>query len=310
MFVLAQLSDPHLPMPRPRLRELTAKRILGLVNWHVLRRSAHHDAATLAALIDDLKAQRPDHIAVLGDLVNLSLPDEFPPAARFLAALGAPEDVTLVPGNHDSYVAAERATHLAAWRENLLGDDASDATLADAFPFVRRRGPVALIGVSTALPTLPFLSTGRVGKDQLDRLARILAALGRERAFRVVLIHHPPAGRRAPHKVLTDAVAFRAAIAAHGAEIVLHGHDHRASSLALEGPEGPVPLIGVPSASSPAANRRPAAYNLFHVNGSPGDWRCEMETRGVGTDGRVAALGRQVLLGKPAGAVTRAAAAP
>ena len=44
--------------------------------------AAIHRADMLAALVADLKGQAPDHIAVTGDLVNLSLTNEFAPALR------------------------------------------------------------------------------------------------------------------------------------------------------------------------------------------------------------------------------------
>src|SRR5215212_11736565 len=99
MFVLAHLSDPHLaPLPRPRPLELLSKRGLGYLNWLRKRRSIHR-ADMLAALVADLKAHAPDHIAVTGDLVNLSLTKEFAPACAWLAGLGDANAVTVVPGN-------------------------------------------------------------------------------------------------------------------------------------------------------------------------------------------------------------------
>ena len=59
----------------------------------------------LDALVEDLQAQRPDHIAVTGDLVNISLVAEFAPARAWLESVGTPDHVTVVPGNHDAYVA-------------------------------------------------------------------------------------------------------------------------------------------------------------------------------------------------------------
>jgi 3',5'-cyclic AMP phosphodiesterase CpdA len=207
MFALAHLSDPHLsPLPQPGLTELFGKRLVGYVNWK-LRRSKHHDAAALAAIEGDLRAQKPNHIAVLGDLINLCLPAEYPPATAFLARLGSPQDVTLVPGNHDSYVRSQALTYRKAWGDYIQGDTAASGT-DPRFPFVRRRGPVALIGLCTGHPTLPFLATGTLGKAQLERPRQSLSAIEREGLFRIVLIHHPPAGLRPPHKVLTDAAAF------------------------------------------------------------------------------------------------------
>jgi len=88
MFRLAHLSDPHLgSLPRPRLSELAGKRALGFVNWHRKRRELHR-ADVLAALIADMRSFKPDHLAVTGDLINLSLEKEFEPA--FASELGKP----------------------------------------------------------------------------------------------------------------------------------------------------------------------------------------------------------------------------
>jgi 3',5'-cyclic AMP phosphodiesterase CpdA len=295
MFTLAHLSDPHLgPIPTPRLRELINKRGLGIINWY-RKRHRHHHADVLAAIVADMKAQSPDHIAVTGDLVNVSLDVEFANAARWLDTLGTPKDVTLVPGNHDAYI--RRASGWAAqhWGDFMRGDDGA------AFPFVRRRGPLALIGLTTSLPTGPFMATGRVGGEQLARLAEILIALAREPLFRVVLIHHPPIpNRRHYMKRLIDGAMFRALLAEHGAELVLHGHNHDQQLMWLDGPKGRrIPAVGVPSASAIVSTHDdPAAYNLYRVGGEPGAWQCEMTVRGF-TFGRegITELKRETLIG-------------
>ncbi len=76
------------------------------------------------------------------------------------------------------------------------------------------------------MPTAPFMATGRLGTAQLARLGETLATLAREPLFRVVLIHHPPVSEAKPHKRLIDAAEFLSVIVQHGAELVLHGHDH------------------------------------------------------------------------------------
>jgi 3',5'-cyclic AMP phosphodiesterase CpdA len=277
MFTLGHLSDPHIgPIITPPLRELVNKRGLGLVNWY-RKRHRHHSTDVLRAIVRDLHAQSPAHIAVTGDLVNISLDTEFARAARWLGEVGTPEHVTLTPGNHDAYikrVAGHAAEH---WGDYMRGDDGA------AFPFVRRRGPLALVGLTTSLPTGPFMATGRLGGDQLARLAEILGALSREPLFRVILIHHPPIPNRGHYmKRLIDAPALRALIAAHGAELLLHGHNHEQQLIWLDGPSGRVPAIGVPSASSIiSAHDEPAAYNLYRITGAPGAWECEIVSRGL-----------------------------
>ena len=64
-------------------------------------------------------------------------------------------------------------------------------------------------------------------------------------------------------------------IAAHGAELLLHGHDHLHMLNWLRGPDGArVPAVGVPSASArPGGDKERAAYNLYRDrrrNAAPG----------------------------------------
>ena len=296
MFVLAHLSDPHLgPLPRPRLAELAGKRAAGFFNW---RRKRHriHRADVLARITADLKAQAADHIAVTGDLVNISLAGEYAPARAWLTSLGPPHDVTLVPGNHDIYVRAAAAYPQFHWGDYMRGDDAPGTS----FPFVRRRGPLALIGLSTAVPSAAFLATGRLGREQIALLA---AALERHREFfRAVLIHHPPISKPARHlKRLVDGADFRAALARHGAELVIHGHDHAHSLIELDGPHRRIPVVGAPSASaaaSPPRERDCAGYNLYQIERGHDGWRCEAIWRGPtrASDG-IVEIKRMMLIG-------------
>jgi len=292
MFVLAHLSDPHIaPLPAPRLSELASKRVLGFLNWHRKRR-AIHQRATLDAIVGDLRAQSPDHVAITGDLVNISLAAEFEAARRWLASVGPPASVSVVPGNHDAYVRAMAQAPAAAWGDYMRGDSSENG-----WPYVRRRGPVALIGVSTAVATPPFMATGRAGGDQIARLGDHLRQLGAEKVFRIVLIHYPlesePRHRR---ERLVDSTQVRAALAEAGAELVLHGHQHMPAVMWADGPSR-IPVVGVPSASAAAGGRwHAAAYNLYRIEGGPGAWRCEAVTRGLDGGCEIVELGRRVLV--------------
>jgi 3',5'-cyclic AMP phosphodiesterase CpdA len=297
-FVLAHLSDPHLaPMPTPSLFELMGKRIGGFVNWQKRRRHFHL-APVLDCIVADLKSQAVDHIAVTGDLVNLSLPAEFPLAYAFLQRLGPPQDVTVVPGNHDTYVWSKRRHPERHWADYMRGD-AMPTDAAPRFPFVRRRGPVTLIGVSTAVPTLAFRATGRLGAAQLGRLAGLLDE--HAGTFRVVLIHHPPETRPEwRDRRLIDGEAFIAVLRKHGAELVLHGHEHLDLVRWFDTPQHQVAAVGVPSASGAAGWKYdPAAYNLYLVEGGAGVWRCEMISRGLDRDStRIVERKRMMLMDK------------
>jgi len=280
-YLLAHLSDPHLPpLPAARLHELIGKRALGYLNWQRNRYSIHR-RELLDVVVDDVQAQQPDHIAITGDLVNLALPSEFAPARKWLQSVGPPDRVTVIPGNHDAYVRATRQRFAETFGDYLRGDHAT-TTSAVTFPFVQHRGPLALIATSTAVPTAPLMATGRLGAIQIAALDHTLAQLAAERAFRVLLIHHP---LRAEHhgrfKRLTDAQHLLALLRRHGVELILHGHDHMHSTMWFDGPHGRIPAIGVPSASAVAHGHHPAAaYNLFSIERDGDVWRCEQRVRG------------------------------
>jgi len=292
-FTLAHLSDPHLPpLPTPRLRELAGKRALGYLNW-TRNRQRFHRRDVLDALVSDIQAQAPGHIAITGDLVNLALEAEFAPSLKWLESVGAPDRVTVIPGNHDAYVRATQHRFAEAWGNYLDSDEALDGSAV--FPSLRRRGPLALISVSSAVPTPPLMATGWLGRTQLDALERMLAGLSAEQAFRVLLIHHPL--RSDAHtKRLADSREVLALLKQYGVELILHGHDHVHSTIWVDGPNGPIPAVGVPSASALAHGRYPAAaYNLFSIERDGAAWRCEQTVRGL-TDGmRIQEL-RQVQL--------------
>lgn len=279
-FLLAHLSDPHLgPIPSPHGFELFGKRAIGYINWQ-RKRHAVHRRDVLAKLVADIHAQHPDHIAVTGDLVNIALPAEFAQAAEWLKTIGTPHDVSLVPGNHDAYALSTRRHFARAWSDYLRGDEPI-AAVAD-FPYVRRRGPLALIGVSTAVPTAPFMATGHLGHAQRAALNRILPRLAEEQLCRVLLIHHPlhsAPGRWTAR--LRDSAELIEVIKRHGVEMVLHGHDHRHATVWFEGPRSRIPAIGVPSASaSSGGHHHPAAYNLFSIEQADNGWRITQRVRG------------------------------
>jgi len=294
-FTLAHLSDPHLPpLPAPGWIDLIGKRATGYLNWQRRRRFIH-DPQVLDAIVADLTQAAPDHIAVTGDIANLALPEEFRSGRAWLNRLGVPADVSFVPGNHDMYASGAAENLLPHWGPFMSSDAGQD--VPRGLPYVRRRGPLAIVGVSSGVPTAPFLATGWVGADQLAALRDRLVALREEGLFRVVLIHHPPISDAARHKRLLDAPVLLRVIAEAGAELVLHGHDHVHSLVRLKGPNGPVPALGVPSASAAAGGSwTPAAYNLYRIAGAPGAWRCEAVSRGIDASGAIVELGRMDVL--------------
>ncbi|HEY3696577.1 metallophosphoesterase [Phenylobacterium sp.] len=292
MFRLAHFSDPHLPSSwtPDTARDVVSKRALSRLAWR--RKRSQHDPAVLALLTADVAAHAPDHIAVTGDLTNFSTPEEFERARTWLSTLGPADRVTVSPGNHDALVdrgLAARLERLRPW----FGD-----TDGEAFPHVRRRGPVALVNLSTATPTPPALATGALGAAQLARLAAGLEAAAQAGLARVVMLHHPPVeGVVSRRKALDDAAALRAVLRDRGAELVLHGHGHESVFGALAGPVGPIPVLGAPSASSPGGRHAPAGWHAIEIEPGAGGPSIRVTVRGLdAAAGKLRELGRYVLL--------------
>jgi len=283
MFKLAHISDVHLgPLPKLTFRELASKRITGFLNWRLNRRK-HLFTDTLERLMDDLEAKEPDHVAITGDLVNLATGIEIRAAADWLEEVGDPLKISVVPGNHDAYVPGAHDKAMAAWYPYVRGDGDADHWDEDRkiFPYMRIRGPVALIGCSTSIATPPFSATGYFGRRQARATAQLLKEAGEKGLFRVVMIHHPPIRGASPsHKRMIGIRRFAAAMGTGGAELVLHGHTHLNTVYWLNTHRGAdhIPVVGIASTSQgPGGNKPRAAYNLFKISGGPGTWNVVCE---------------------------------
>jgi 3',5'-cyclic AMP phosphodiesterase CpdA len=310
---IAHLTDVHLgPIEGFAPRYWNLKRGLGYLNW-VRNRRHDHRRAVLDRIVADMAAQRPDHIAVTGDLANIGLPQEHLNALAWLKSLGPPDRVTVVPGNHDTYSRIGRDPGTRRWAAYMASNAEGLAYTgggADGPPFVRVIGDVVLIGVDSAVPTPPMVAWGRVGHRQLGRLAGILERLRGQGLFRLVLIHHPPLrGQADVSRGLRDAADLEAVLKRGGAELAIHGHNHcnmqawlSYTSTSDMGAPRRIAVVGAPSASLGRAHRREALarYNLFRIRrestGGAEPWQVELIGRGLAeADGPVVEIERRLL---------------
>ena len=283
MFRLAHISDIHLgPLPAVTRRELFSKRITGYVNFRRNRSNVVFPEIT-EKLVAYLKTLKPDHTAITGDLINLGLSSEFESATQWLHLLGNADDNTVVLGNHDAYVRGARSKAMAAWQQWLTGDDGSKIDDESDYPIVRRRAKISVIGCNSARASAPFLATGYFKKDQAERLERILETERADGQCRIILIHHPPhANATQRHKRLLGSKRFCNVIAKHGADLVLHGHTHLATTAYINGPDKQVPVICVPAAYQwPGHRKPPAGINLFLISNAKGHWHITLERHGL-----------------------------
>ena len=278
---IAHFSDLHLlSLDGVSMLDFANKRWIGGLNL-LTNRGRHYHSHIFEAMIADINEQKVDHIVCTGDLTNLAFEQEFQFAREYFDRLTVgDEQVTVVPGNHDTYVAAGSDYFRDIFAAYHRSDDGwhGDGE-GGPWPVVRVRGQgsgrVAFIGLSTSRPTPWFTAYGRVGDEQLARLGEILADDRLRGVMRIVALHHPPVGKAARNKVrgLRDWQAFGAVIAERGAELVIHGHEHRDMRNRIDGLDGSaIDVLGVQAGTYMASNaRRIARYRIFEVASSDTD---------------------------------------
>ncbi|MEE4301844.1 MAG: metallophosphoesterase [Pseudomonadales bacterium] len=275
-FRFAHLSDPHLTsLSGVRPGTLRDKRLLGWLSWRRKRRR-RHDPAVLAGLVEDARAEGIEHWAITGDLTHIGHPQELAAARAWLASLGPPDAVSTIPGNHDLYVADPAGQMHASWAPWMCSDDDRPG-----FPWLRLRGPVALIGLDSAWAAGWLMATGELGAAQRTLLDGLLDATARAGYLRIVLIHHAPLPGLDPwRKRLVDADALATILEQRGAELVLHGHGHALRMHRAEVGVRALPILQAPSASATAGT---------------GDHRAawlDCRARRQGSSGRIEVLAR------------------
>lgn len=303
---LVHLTDPHLTtLSGESRRAIRGKRRLGYWSWK-RKRQFRHRRELLQQITAAVLQERATQIVVSGDLTQIGLPEEIAAARGWLESLGPADRVTLVPGNHDVYRADSWPTVRAQWGDYLglaaqergrVGVDTAGQASSAEFPRLRQldgpQGGLAIISLCSAYPAPLLLADGRLGAAQLERLDGLLS---RAAGFRCLVLHHPPLpGMTAWRKALRDAGRLRSLLAAHGPELVLHGHLHRNQA----GPAlGATRIFATASASS-AETRAPASYRVFDIEplpaGCPGQgtqhgWSVVMRLKGLAANAEVGLL--------------------
>ena len=274
-FKLAQLTDVHLgPLPPFHPRHWNVKRALGFINFH-RKRFAFNDPTLVNQLVADVAQQSVDHVAVTGDLTNIGMPPEFIQSHAWLQTVGDPSAVTVIPGNHDVYTRLWQDPGIERWRPYMAGRGEHDAVpglvapLDSGFPFVRTFGRFALIALNSAVYMPPAIPAGRVGDEQTARFVEMSRHLHAAGYVRIVLIHHPPLLAHGTTRCLRDASSFEKALVAAGAELVLHGHNHRDMISWRDTATGPLPIVGAAAAGE-------GSYNIYQVRRAP-DGMCRID---------------------------------
>jgi 3',5'-cyclic AMP phosphodiesterase CpdA len=276
---VAHFSDLHvLALEGVSVTRFLNKRITGWVNLR-LKREHSHKPAHVRAVARAVAQAGVDHVVITGDLTNLALEQEFSAVRRLLdEELGMdPRHVTIVPGNHDLYTAgALRARRFTRFFEPYMDGDlpelAADLALG-RFPFVKLRGPLAIIGLSSAVPRPPIVAAGELGSVQLEGLERILAHDEVKRRTPLFVLHHPlhnpPSRLKSWMKGLRDAPSLVDAVAGVQHGLLVHGHLHGRIQRAQPTKAGSILTVGATSASLHDEDQhKMAGYNLYEFDGA------------------------------------------
>ncbi len=159
--------------------QASLRRIAHISDLHFCRT----DAAVVEALAAELNDDRPDLVAISGDLTMRARRREYRAARAFLDRLQAP--ILAVPGNHDitPFRLLERFLDpLARWRRFVAEEP--EPVFAD--------GEIAVVGINTASRAGTWFdwSRGRVRRSGLARAVARLRGLPPD-LFRIVVAHHP-----------------------------------------------------------------------------------------------------------------------
>lgn len=262
-YTIAHITDLHIPSPQKFEKgDKNIKRILGHMSWE-RNRKAKHLHSVLDALRKDLKESKPDYLCITGDQTNLGLDNEFDLSRKWIEQLrdelGLDDTkISVIPGNHDAYGAKFYDKIDKHWRKWIKSDNGESG-----FPFIRAAGPAVIIGLSSAVETLPFYANGILGTNQMDKMQELIKTVPKDK-LSIVLCHHPVQNDAAvKRKALWDAKAFQQRLKQKPQiDIVLHGHTHRIHHEFLQGPDKDVVILGAGSGSY--AKR--AHYELIEIN--------------------------------------------
>ena len=184
-----------------------------------------HDPVLVEAVERSIDNERPDLVVISGDFTQRARTDQFQEACEFLERLReAGHEVLGVPGNHDVplYDVLRRfLSPLTRYRQFIDDDLCPFHELADA----------AVLGINTAR-SLTF-KNGHVSHEQMQFIRDSFARTDPHQP-RILVTHHPlfalpiGDGPELGH-LMDDQKSALEAIAEAGVDLLLAGHNHRAS---------------------------------------------------------------------------------
>ncbi|MCK5845122.1 MAG: metallophosphoesterase [Victivallales bacterium] len=219
---IVHISDIHAAAPPDSLSALFDKRLLGALN-HLIRRRFLHDQSLLYHLGEFVLEQKPDVVAITGDVTSTGQPAEFAATTTALKQILDDNSVATIyiPGNHDAYVSNQRCAAKLAETFELLNDE---ETTLNSLPMLRTIKGVDFIMVNEAFPTNPFLSTGKITNETEKAVENICGS--KKTNPRVLVGHFPLRRKLARRRSLSGGCGFLKMLEDGIIDLSLCGHTH------------------------------------------------------------------------------------
>lgn len=222
-----------------------------------------HDTRLVEAVETRIDEEKPDLVVISGDFTQRARTEQFKEACRFLTRLkDAGHEVLAVPGNHDVplYDVLRRFLSPLTRYKRFIDDELC--------PYHELNGAVVM-GINTAR-SLTF-SDGRISHEQMTFIRQSFARAGD--AHRILVTHHPlfalSVGGEMAKAVGRSEMALDA-VAEAGVDMLLAGHNHRASTHSardLATRAGPALVIQAGTATSVRLRDEAQSFNRIDIAG-------------------------------------------
>ncbi len=252
---IAHISDLHISSnSKYSLLKFINKRVIGAVNLF-FNRKKEYPPTMIEKLVEHISQQGVEHTVVTGDLTNLAFPEEFQRAQEILSPL---KNITIVPGNHDNYT-----------RESFK-KKRFNSYFHEPIPNIKKiDDDVAIITLSSSIPTGYFFSAGKISDEQLKFLENNLLADDIKDRLKIVLIHHhieKVSKAKEYISSIRNRSEFLSTLEKCKVDIVLHGHRHENSHYQIKVKNHTIDVYEC-GASGRVSNKFPGNYNIYTIEG-------------------------------------------
>lgn len=275
--IISHISDLHLPMEnRPTFPQLMNQRIFGYIN-HSSKRKNIYKLENLNIIFDDITKTDNSHTVLTGDIVNLSLEDEFRSASQILNHHFRDQDLSFIPGNHDFYINVNYEKSLS-YLEKYFSKRNNPSLNQDPFPYLKVINDIAIIGLSSAVVTPPLMCWGKISNKQINDLKEILRSIDSNNYFTIILIHHPLHKYGLMNlKGLLNREELLKTISKYNVNLILHGHLHNEIHNLIKINDKLIPCIGAPSSSRIMNNQ--ISYLQYKIGKKDDKWNFSIYRR-------------------------------